>query len=83
MSFFMVLTTVYTMILSMVMANAVKKLLTTMLSLMVIIHMFLFAFPFPGNVFNVIKKIKPIVSFNIMNSLSQYTFKVFHFDTIK
>jgi hypothetical protein len=82
MSFIMVLTTIYTLALSMVLADAVRKLLTTLLTLQVIIHMFMYTVPFPGNISNIIKKIKPIVSFNLMKSLSKYTEKVFKFDTL-
>ena len=82
MSFWMVLTTIYTLVLSMILANAVKKLLLTLLTLQVIIHMFMFMVPFPGNVSNVIKKIKPIVSFNLMKSLTKYTEDFFGFDKL-
>jgi hypothetical protein len=44
--------------------------------------MFMFMVPFPGNVSNVIKKIKPIVSFNLMKSLSKYTEDFFGFDKL-
>ena len=44
--------------------------------------MFMFTVPFPGNISNIIKKIKPIVSFNLMKSISVYTEKVFGFDTL-
>jgi hypothetical protein len=79
----MILTSIYTLLLSMVIADAVKKMLTTLLTLQVIIHMFMYTVPFPGNISNIIKKIKPIVSFNLLKSLSIYTEKVFKFDTVK
>lgn len=44
--------------------------------------MFMFTVPFPGNISNIIKKIKPIVSFNLMKSISGYTEKAFGFDTL-
>ena len=82
MQFLMILATVWTLALSMVLANAVKKLLTTLLTLQVIIHMFMFMVPFPGNISNIIKKIKPIVSFNLMKSLTKYTEDFFGFDQL-
>ena len=82
MQFVMVLTTVWTLALSMILANAVKKLLLTLLTLQVIIHMFMFMVPFPGNISNIIKKVKPIVSFNLMKSLTKYTEDFFGFDKL-
>jgi hypothetical protein len=44
--------------------------------------MFFFTIPFPGNIINVIKKIKPLASLNIMKELSKYVEKAFTFDTL-
>ena len=82
MSFWMVFTTIYTLIISYFLSNAIKKLLVTFLSLQIVINMFLLANPFPGNIVNVIKKLKPIISFNVMKSVSVYVEKGFTFDTL-
>ena len=66
MSFMMVIGTIYSLLLSFVLAKVLKKLLMTLFSLQVIIHMFMLTVPFPGNVVNVVKKIKPLISFNIL-----------------
>ena len=66
MSFMMVIGTIYSLILSFVLANVLKKLLMTLFSLQVIVHMFMLTVPFPGNVVNIVKKVKPLISFNIM-----------------
>ena len=79
----MVLGTVYTLILSMFLSNAIKKLLMTLFYLQIIIHMFMLTIPFPGNIVNVIKKIKPLISLNIMEGISVYIEKVLVFDTLK
>ena len=55
----------------------------TLFSLQIIIHMFMLTIPFPGNIVNVIKKIKPLISFNIMKGISVYIEKVLVFDTLK
>ena len=80
--FTMTITTVYTFVLSMYLAKAIKKLISTLFSLQIIIHMFLFSIPFPGNIVNVIKKIKPLVSFNIIKGLSKYIEKFLFVDTL-
>ena len=81
-SFAMIISTVYTLVLSLFLSNAIKKLLVTLFSLQIIIHMFMFTIPFPGNIVNVIKKIKPLVSFNILKDLNVYIEKVFFFDKL-
>jgi hypothetical protein len=81
-SIMMVISTIYTLLLGMVLSKAVKKMIVTLFSLQVIIHMFFFTIPFPGNIINVIKKIKPIVSFNLLKSLSVYVEKYIKFDTL-
>lgn len=70
MSFLMVMGTIYSLLLSLILANVLKKLLMTLFSLQVIIHMFMLTVPFPGNVVNVVKKIKPLISFNILKQFS-------------
>ena len=62
----MVIGTIYSLVLSFVLANVLKKLLMTLFSLQVIVHMFMLTVPFPGNVVNIVKKVKPLISFNIM-----------------
>ena len=70
MSFMMVMGTIYSLLLSLILAKVLKKLLMTLFSLQVIIHMFMLTVPFPGNVVNVVKKIKPLISFNILKQFS-------------
>ena len=70
MTFMMIVATVYSLALSLLLANVLKKLLMTLFSLQVIIHMFMLTVPFPGNIINVIKKMKPLISFNILQKLS-------------
>ena len=82
-SFIMIMSTIYTLALSLLLSNAIKKLLVTLFSLQIIIHMFLFTIPFPGNIVNVIKKIKPLVSFNILKDLNIFIEKVFIFDSLQ
>ena len=81
-SFLMVMGTIYTILLSFILGKALKKVLKTMFSLQVIIHMFFFSIPFPGNMMNIIKKIKPTISFDILKTLSKYTEGIFNFDKL-
>jgi hypothetical protein len=81
-SFWMVFTTVYTLVLSFFLNKALKKLLATFLSIQIIIHMFLLANPFPGNIFNIISKLKPLLSFNILQKLSGFVEMRFQFDSL-
>ena len=81
-SFWMIFTTVYTLVLSFFLNKALKKLLATFLSIQIIIHMFLLANPFPGNIFNIISKLKPLLSFNILQKLSGFVEMRFQFDSL-
>ena len=83
MSFMMVMGTIYSLLLSLILANVLKKLLMTLFSLQVIIHMFMLTVPFPGNVVNVVKKVKPLISFNILKQFSVWVEKLLEFDTVK
>ena len=83
MTFMMVIGTVYSLTLSFLLANVLKKLLMTLFSLQVIIHMFMLTIPFPGNIVNVIKKIKPLISFNVLQKLSDWIEKLLQFDTLR
>ena len=83
MSFMMVMGTIYSLLLSLILANVLKKLLMTLFSLQVIIHMFMLTVPFPGNIVNVVKKIKPLISFNIMKQFSVWVEKLLTFDSLK
>ena len=69
-SFLMVLSTVYTLALSLIFSKAIKKLISTMFTLQLVINSFLLSLAFPGNIINVIKKIKPLISFDILKSLT-------------
>ena len=69
-SFLMVLSTVYTLALSLIFSKAIKKLISTMFTLQLVINSFLLSLAFPGNIVNVIKKIKPLISFDILKSLT-------------
>ena len=79
----MVMGTIYSLLLSLILANVLKKLLMTLFSLQVIIHMFMLTVPFPGNVVNKVKKIKPLISFNILKQFSVWVEKLLKFDTLK
>ena len=69
----MTITTIYTLVLSMYLAKAIRKLISTLFSLQIIVHMFIFSIPFPGNIVNIIKKLKPLVSsFNIIKKLTKF-----------
>jgi hypothetical protein len=72
----MVVGTIYSLVLSFVLANVLKKLLMTLFSLQVIVHMFMLTVPFPGNVVNIVKKVKPLISFNIMKQFSAWIEKL-------
>lgn len=56
-------------------------MIATLFSLQIIIHMFLLSIPFPGNIVNVIKKLKPLVSFNIIKDLNKFIERIFMVDT--
>ena len=83
MSFAMVVTTVYTLVISLFLSNTIKKLIATLFTLQIIIHMFLLSIAFPGNIINVIKKIKPLVSFNILKPVTKYIEKFMLVDTLR
>ena len=82
MSFMMVIGTIYTLALSLTLANVLKKLLMTLFSLQIIINMFMLTIPFPGNIVNVIKKIKPLISFNILKPLQNWVENTLQFDDL-
>ena len=83
MTFMLVIATVYSLALSFFLANVLRKLLMTLFSLQIIIHMFMLTIPFPGNIINIVKKLKPLVSFNILKIVSDYSEKLLPFDTLK
>ena len=69
--------TIINAIMNIFIQGALKEIIGTLLSLQVIIHMFLYSLPFPGNIQTFVKKLKPIAGFNILKSLSVYTSKLF------
>jgi hypothetical protein len=80
----MTIAAVYNLVLSVYLAKAIKKLISTLFSLQIIVHMFIFSIPFPGNIVNIIKKLKPLVSsFDIVKDLTKFYEKFIAVDTLK
>ena len=69
--------TIINLIMNIFIQGALKEIIGTILSLQIVIHMFLYSLPFPGNIQTFVKKLKPIASFNILKAISKYTSMIF------